>query len=88
MSCTGHTDRSEKELDFRVNDGVEVALLWRRCDERLIVQVIDTKRADAFRLEVGPTEAVDVFQHPYAYAAFRGVDYLEPRQLQAEMASE
>ena len=84
MSSTALVDGSEKELDFRSSDGVEIALLWRQCDEGLIVQVIDRKLADAFRLEVDPSEAVDVFQHPYAYAAFRGIEYVEPSQLQAE----
>ena len=87
MSCTAFMDNSERELDFRASDGVEIALLWSQCDERLIVQVIDTKLADSFRLEVDPTEAVDVFQHPYAYAAFRGVEYIEPSQLGVEPVS-
>lgn len=83
MRCTTLTDGSEKELDFRANDGVEVALLWREGDERLIVEVVDTKVADAFRLEVAASEAFDAFHHPYAYAAFRGVRYVEPWQPQA-----
>jgi hypothetical protein len=82
MSYTAHLHGSEKELDFRSNDGVEIALLWRECDKRLIVEVIDTKLADAFRLEVEATEAIDVFQHPYAYAAYRGVEYVEPGRLE------
>jgi hypothetical protein len=73
MSCTAHTEDLERELDFRVHDGVEVALLWRKGDERLIVEVVDTSLADAFRLDVAATEALDAFQHPYAYAALRGV---------------
>jgi uncharacterized protein (DUF952 family) len=83
MTYSAHTDGSEKELDFRANDGVEVALLWRERDERLIVEVVDTKLADAFRLEINATEALDAFQHPYAYAAFRSVEYVEPWRLQA-----
>jgi hypothetical protein len=82
MSCTAHTNGSEKELDFRANDGLEVTLLWREGDERLIVEVVDTD--DVFRLEVAPTEALDAFRHPYAYAAFRGVEYGEPWRLRAE----
>jgi hypothetical protein len=78
MSCTAHTDDIERELDFRTNDGVEVALLWLEGDERLIVEVIDTKVADAFRFDVSATEAFDAFHHPYAYAAFRGVEYVAP----------
>jgi hypothetical protein len=79
MSCTAHTEDLERELDFRANDGVEIALLWRVGEPRLIIEVVDTKVADAFRLEVAAAEAFDAFQHPYAYAAFRGVEYIEPR---------
>lgn len=87
MSCTAHIDELERELDFRANDGLEVALVWRAGDQRLIVEVVDTKAAGGFRLEVFPTEALDAFQHPYAYAAFRGVEYVEPCQLRAEPVS-
>ena len=71
MTNAAHTDGSLKELDFRANDGLEVALLWRADDERLIVEVVDTKVGDAFRLEIAGSEAVDAFQHPFAYASFR-----------------
>lgn len=38
------------------------------------VAVIDTRTADSFRLEVHDGEGpVDVFNHPYAYAALHGV---------------
>jgi hypothetical protein len=50
-----------KELDFRASDGLEVALLWRADDERLIVEVVDTKLGDAFRLEIAASEARDAF---------------------------
>jgi hypothetical protein len=83
MSRAGHTDDFERELGFRANDGVEVALLWREGDERLIVEVVDTKVAEAFRFDVSAQEAFDAFHHPYAYAAFRGVRYAEPWQQQA-----
>jgi hypothetical protein len=86
MTCTAHTEDSEKELDFRANDGLEVALLWRDCDGGLIVEVVDTRTFDAFRLEVAATEALDAFHHPYAYAASHGIEYVEPGQHQAEPA--
>jgi len=79
MSCIAHTDGIERELDFRTNDGVEVALLWRKGNERLVVEVVDTKVGNAFRLEIAAGEALEAFHHPYAYAAFRGVEYIAPR---------
>jgi hypothetical protein len=72
MTHAARSDGSLKELDFRASDGLEVALLWQADDERLIVEVVDTKLGDAFRLEIAASEAGDAFQHPYAYAAFRG----------------
>jgi hypothetical protein len=87
MTFTPHADGTEKELDFRSNDGVEVTLLWREGDELLIVEVVDRKRTEAFRLEVAATEALDAFQHPYAYASFRSVEYVEPQRLQTKPAS-
>jgi len=72
MTHAAHSDGSLKELDFRTSDGLEVALLWQADDERLIVEVVDTKLGDAFRLEIAASEARDAFQHPYAYAALRG----------------
>ena len=73
MTHAAHSDGSLKELDFRASDGLEVALLWQADDERLIVEVVDTKLGDAFRLEIAASEARDAFQHPYAYAAFSGL---------------
>jgi hypothetical protein len=78
MPFTAHADGSEKELDFRENDGIEVVLLWCEGDEYLIVEVVDTRTFDAFRLEVAATEVLDAFHHPYAYAASHGVEYVEP----------
>jgi hypothetical protein len=43
MAHGAHSDGSLKELDFRANDGLEVALLWQADDERLIVEVVDTQ---------------------------------------------
>jgi hypothetical protein len=72
MTYAEHSDGSLKELDFRASNGLEVALLWQADDERMIVEVVDTKLDDAFRVQIAASEALDAFQHPYAYAAFRG----------------
>jgi hypothetical protein len=88
MTSTARIDDSEKGARFRANEGLEVAPLWQAGNERLIVEVVDTKVGDASRHEVVAAEAPDAFQHPYAYAAFRGVDYTEPWLLQAEPVSE
>jgi hypothetical protein len=81
MPCRGQAPSIEKELDFRANGGIEVALLWREGYEHLIVELVDTKAAHTFRLEVTATEALEAFHHPYAYAASLGVEYPEPRHV-------
>ncbi len=59
------------ELDQRTNDGIAVALLWDRTDDRLFVTVDDARTGDSFVVHVGEDEdALDVFHHPYAYAAW------------------
>jgi hypothetical protein len=84
MAFTAQMDNIEKELDFRSSDGLEVWLLWCTGDEHVVVEVIDTRVGDTFRLEVELDQARDAFEHPYAYAAFRGIEYAEPRHDAAE----
>ena len=62
-----------RELDHRTGDGVEVRLLWRPADDALVVTVSDESRGGSFELPVAPGEAREVFLHPFAYAAFRGI---------------
>ena len=62
------------ELATRLNDGIDVRLLWRQSDNRVVVTVDDAKTGDSCVLDVGCDEnAMDVFHHPYAYAAWHGV---------------
>lgn len=63
------------ELAQRTGDSVAVSLLWRREDNRLKVAVADTSTGEEFELDAHPENALDVFYHPFAYAAFRGLDY-------------
>jgi hypothetical protein len=64
-----------RELDRRSNDRLEVSLFWREHDDRALVVVDDEKTGARFTIEVRDDErALDVFHHPYAYAAHRGVD--------------
>jgi hypothetical protein len=60
-----------EELDYRENDAIQVALLWNRADDGLVVRVLDAKTDEAFELTVRPCEALDAFRHPFAYAARR-----------------
>jgi hypothetical protein len=69
------SDSPTRELAYRANDGVEVALLWHPIEDRLTVSVADERAGDQFELAVDSEDALDAFNHPYAYAAFRGIGY-------------
>ena len=72
---TVETLTSVRELDSRLSGVIQVRLLWCQADGRLWVAVADTSTGDDFRLEVRNGERpVDVFRHPYAYAAHHRID--------------
>jgi hypothetical protein len=64
-------DDSMRELAYREGDGLEVTLLWDERCERLAVSVFDSKTGDRFALGAPGNRALDVFYHPFAYAASR-----------------
>jgi hypothetical protein len=66
-----------RELAYRAGDGIEVVLLWHQGTDELLVSVSDERRGAYFELAAGPDQALDVFNHPYAQAAFRGLPYDE-----------
>jgi hypothetical protein len=65
------SDDLPRELAHRTSDGLEVSLLWRRRDNRVSVSVYDSKTGEGFELPVEDHKPLEVFHHPYAYAAFR-----------------
>jgi hypothetical protein len=71
-----------RELDHRTNDRIDVWLLWREHDNRVLVSVADEKTGDRFTVEVRDGERpLDVFNHPYAYAAWHGIEIkAEPKR--------
>ena len=66
---------STHELHSRFGDGIHVRLLWRTHDNGLFVSVTDSKEHLEFSVEVRDRgRALDVFHHPFAYAAHYGVE--------------
>ena len=64
-----------RELDHRSHDRIHVRLLWRARDDRVIVAVADEKTGERFSIDVHDGErALDVFRHPFAYAAWHRVE--------------
>jgi hypothetical protein len=66
---------SARELHSRINDAIHVRLLWCEPDGRPSVAANDSKGGGEFCVEVRDRErAPNVFHHPYAYAAYLGID--------------
>lgn len=76
MTATLTTFPSRRELDHRYTNGIDVTLSWCPASNRLYVTVLD-EAGDSFELVVEALEAVDVFHHPFAYAAHRDVHLLD-----------
>jgi hypothetical protein len=72
---TAITPTDTRELDYRMADGVEVALLWHPSRDFVSVVVSDARIDRSFELVLDERDnALDVFHHPYAYAAHRGLE--------------
>jgi hypothetical protein len=68
------------ELASREADGVHVALLWHRQEGFVSVVVEDRRTGETFELVLSDTDnALDVFDHPFAYASHRGLAVGESR---------
>jgi hypothetical protein len=83
---TAETLTSIRELDSRVTDGAQVRLLWCEHDGTLWVTVVNTRTGHAFHVAVHRGEQpLDVFRHPYAYAAHHGVETSGLADVDSEM---
>ena len=71
MARTNATQESYRELAHRMNDGVEVVLLWHRRKDELTVTVSDERSGTYFELAAQPHQALDVFDHPYGMPRFK-----------------
>jgi hypothetical protein len=70
---TATTTKSMAELMSRESNGISVALVWSRDSDSCVVHVLDAANGSALELEVGTASPLDVFHHPFAYAAHRGL---------------
>ena len=69
------TESDWRELTSRENDGLEVSLLWSRSANRVKVTVADLKSDQEFEFDVPGADALDAFDHPFAFATSRGVTF-------------
>ena len=56
-----------RELAHRVTSCVEVTLLWRKLDNALTLRLVEVATSIEFEFGVRPEDALDAFNHPYAY---------------------
>ena len=71
---TGHTWRTE--LASRESNGITVTLFWTRSTNLVTVAVADAANDDYFELVLDESDQpLDVFNHPFAHAAARGLDF-------------
>jgi hypothetical protein len=63
----------KRELAYRENDGLAVSLLWDPADDTLSVTVLDGQTGEALVIPVADASPLEVFNHPFAYAARRGL---------------
>lgn len=67
-------DHTPKLLASRHSGTTEIALFWSKRGHRAAVAVDDQATGEHFELEVSPDDdALDVYDHPYAYAATRHI---------------
>lgn len=63
------------ELMSRETNGIVVRLLWSRATNLVTIAVADAANDERFELVLGKDESpLDVFHHPYAHAAARGLE--------------
>ena len=78
-----HVNGPTCELAQRPSGTDEILLLWRPATNRVELSVLDRTTGSGFQIEVAPTDAIDSFYHPYAYAVRHENSY---RVEQAERA--
>jgi hypothetical protein len=71
MQTTADISREPRprELAHRRSCGIDVRLLWDPDGGGLTVEVLDGSEGSSLVVPVGERPPLDVFRHPYAYAA-------------------
>jgi hypothetical protein len=77
-------DDDRAELARRSCAGIDVTLLWSPRTKTAAVAVDDAPADNSFELVIAADDdPLDVFLHPYAHAAWRGVAYRLPSERKA-----
>jgi hypothetical protein len=65
MQATGRG--RARELAHRSNGQIDVSLLWRKLDNSLTLVLVEVATGVEFELPIPSEDALDAFNHPYAY---------------------
>jgi len=63
-----------REIAHRSNTFIEVCLVWRQLDDSVLLRVVEFANRVEFEVRVRPEDALDAFNHPYAYLPRRLLD--------------
>jgi hypothetical protein len=75
MTATTGLSEGISELSSRSANGIDVALLWQQSDNTAVVVAANQRSGENLVLDVREDDnALDIFNHPYAYAAHRRID--------------
>ena len=63
-----------RELAHRAGSDVDAALFWRPEDDTLLLLLVEVPTGVVFEIPVLPEDALDAFNHPYAYLPVQAAD--------------
>ncbi len=69
------TAPTTRELHQRVNDGLDVRLLWNSLTDHVSVTIEDERTGEFFELDVDPRDALTAFYDPFGYASRAAADH-------------
>jgi hypothetical protein len=75
VQAIGRAD--SRELAHRVTNTIEVTLLWRQPDNMVTLRLAELATGIEFEFGVRPEDALDAFNHPFAYLPSPTVDSLD-----------
>jgi hypothetical protein len=74
MTITAFTQTARRELANRRNGGLEITLYWHAGDDSISIDIHQEATEETMSFPVPADQALDAFDHPFAYLASRGDD--------------
>jgi hypothetical protein len=67
MTIATITSIARRELDQRVNGGLEITLFWNAYDNSTSIEIYHQETGETISFPVPADHALDAFRHPFAY---------------------